>query len=71
MGPKKRGFTLIELLVVIGIISVLIAILMPALNKAHAAALQVACLSNLRQCGRGFQEYASENNNSIPMWSLD
>src|SRR5579859_6559139 len=60
------SFTLVELLVVIGIISVLIALLMPALSRAREQSKQVACLSNLRQLGMAFYMYANDNKGLFP-----
>ncbi len=64
--PAKRGFTLIELLVVIAIIAILAALLLPVLGSAQKHALKIACISNLRQWGLGFQVYGNDNNDSMP-----
>jgi prepilin-type N-terminal cleavage/methylation domain-containing protein len=68
---RFRAFTLVELLVVIGIISVLIAMLLPALSKAQEAARRTACLSNLRQLGTVFQMYAQQYKGAVPIGYMD
>lgn len=55
----KNAFTMVELLVVIGIIGVIIALLMPALNRARMQAKAIACQSNMRQIGQAMMIYAN------------
>jgi prepilin-type N-terminal cleavage/methylation domain-containing protein/prepilin-type processing-associated H-X9-DG protein len=61
-----RAFTLVELLVVVCIISVLMALLLPALGRARRQARSAACLSNLRQFAAIYHGYVSENRGRPP-----
>jgi len=64
---RKSGFTLVELLVVVGIISLLIGLLLPAITKAKAASRATTCASNLRQIGVLYIAYAQQNNEYVPL----
>ena len=63
---QRVAFTLVELLVGIGIITVLISILIPALSAARERANRVKCMSNLRQIGQAIFMYMSDNRNNYP-----
>jgi prepilin-type N-terminal cleavage/methylation domain-containing protein/prepilin-type processing-associated H-X9-DG protein len=58
---KRRGFTLIELLVVIAIIALLMAILMPALQRVKNQAQSITCQAKLKQWGLIFKMYIDDN----------
>ena len=58
---KTDGFTLVELLVVIAIIALLMAVLIPALNKAREQARRIVCANHLKTMAVGDQMYASDS----------
>ncbi|MDP2898391.1 MAG: prepilin-type N-terminal cleavage/methylation domain-containing protein [bacterium] len=63
---KTKGFTLIELLVVIAILSILAALLLPAIQKAKQASTRAVCAGHLSQLGRAFATYISEYGGYMP-----
>ena len=65
-SPRAKGFTLIEVLVVVAIIALLVAILLPSLNKARAQARMSQCLSNSRQHAVAANMFVTETEGMIP-----
>jgi len=65
---QRHGFTLIELLVVVSIIAVLIAMLLPALDRARGEAQAIVCLSLHKNFGLAVIMYKDDNNDEFPMF---
>jgi type II secretory pathway pseudopilin PulG len=69
--PYRTGFTQIEILVTIGLISLLIALLLPAIQAARERSRMVSCLNNLRQIGVAYQSMESTHRAFPPLLNRD
>lgn len=64
---KKRAFTLVELLVVIAVIALLLAVILPSLQRAKEQARQIYCKNNLRQMAHAALVYATNHDGYYPI----
>ena len=62
---RQKAFTLIELLVVVAIIALLIAILLPSLQRAREQAKRVVCMANQAQIVKAMTIYGMSNKNEL------
>jgi len=67
LDQPKRGFTRVELLVIVTVLIGLVALLIPALQKARAKAQRIGCVSCLKQIGLGFRIFSSDHGDRFPM----
>jgi type II secretory pathway pseudopilin PulG len=68
---KRYAFTLLELVVVIGVITILIALLLPTLSRVRESAKTSTCASNLRQIMLAMRMYAQENEGRLPYQAVE
>jgi prepilin-type N-terminal cleavage/methylation domain-containing protein/prepilin-type processing-associated H-X9-DG protein len=68
-SQKRKAMSLVELLVVIAIIGMLVALLLPAVQSARAAARGAMCKNNMRQIGLAILQFCDTHHSQFPEWS--
>ncbi len=66
MSARRQGFTWIELVVVLFIIAILVALVLPAMQRGHGPVRRTQCLNNIRNIGLAVQNYATQNAGKLP-----
>jgi prepilin-type N-terminal cleavage/methylation domain-containing protein/prepilin-type processing-associated H-X9-DG protein len=67
---SEDGFTLVELLVVIAIIALLMAVLLPALNRAREQGKRAVCMSQIKQLQAAWYMYCDDNTEKVPIGDI-
>ena len=70
MKTNKQAFTLLEVIVTIVIMTILLALILPALQNAKNTARKVSCAASLRSLGDLVVVYATDNNNYLPIYDI-
>ena len=63
---SRHAYTYVELLVTVGILAALTGLLLPLVGKSRASAQSITCVSQLRQMGSAFLQYAVDNDRTLP-----
>jgi type II secretory pathway pseudopilin PulG len=69
--PRRGGFSLVELLIVCGILVLLVALLLPALRRLREKAIDVVCMSRLKDLASACEMYAAHNDGQFPLPAAD